>query len=230
VHVNGLLIDVDNVLYDSTFWDRWLFKLLNRFGVVGSYLCHERVWALDYLPAVNRGLVDYWVALRRYLISVGLTSAQIEEVVAASKIRHANSLESRRLFPAARIALLRLSSALPITLVANTFETGSQVSSNLRRSGISSNVASVLTSRDVGEFMHHEKFLKAALKKMSLRSQVHVGLVSKNSEILAQASQLGLSTIGVAIGAEMKCDWKFDRFEQLAENLGHQHTNQRMAS
>lgn len=230
MHVNGLLIDVDNVLYDSTFWDRWLFKLLNRFGVVGSYLCHEKVWALDYLPDVNRGLVDYWVALRRYLISVGLTTGQTEEFIAASRIRHTKSLESRRLFPVARIGLLRLSSALPITLVANTFETGSEVSANLRRSGISSNVVSVLTSRDVGEAMHDEKFLKAALKKMSLPSQIRVGVVSKNVDILAKASSLGLSTIGVAIGAELKCDWKFERFEQLAESLGYQHTNQRMAA
>ena len=229
MHVNGLLIDAENVLYDSTCWDRWLFKLLNRFGVVGSYLCHQKVWALDYLPDVNRGLIDYWVALRRYLISVGLTASQAEEVIAASRIRHTKSVESRRLFPAARIGLLRLSSAMPIALVANTFETGSQVSANLRRSGISSNVVNVLTSRDVGEAMPHEKFLRAALKKMSL-PQVRIGLVSKNVDVLAKAAQLGLSTIGVAIDPAIKCDGKFDRFEQLAESLGYQHTDRRMAA
>src|SRR6185295_15497297 len=90
--IRGLLFDMEDVLYDATLWRRWLLQLLCRMGVKRDYRAFYRTWDSEFLVDVHRGRRDYAEALQTFLLSQGLSWAQIDEVEAASRV-HGQELE-----------------------------------------------------------------------------------------------------------------------------------------
>src|SRR5262245_35636817 len=53
--IRGLLLEMDNVLYDATLWRRWLWHLVGRMGVHEEYDVFSWTWESRYLVDVHRG-------------------------------------------------------------------------------------------------------------------------------------------------------------------------------
>src|SRR5690348_9183710 len=85
--VRGLLFDMGDVLHDATLWRRWLFQLLGRIGLNARYRTLFRVWDEEFLGDVYRGRREYGEAFHAFLLSLGLSRGQIDEVQAASQAR-----------------------------------------------------------------------------------------------------------------------------------------------
>ena len=73
---------MDNVLFDATLWQRWLWHLVSRMGAAANYDDFCRTWDLKYLPDVYRGRRERAEAFEAFLLSVGLARGQVDEVQA----------------------------------------------------------------------------------------------------------------------------------------------------
>src|SRR5262249_39660427 len=106
--VQGFLFDMGDVLYDATAWRRWLLQLLSRMGLHAQYRTLFRIWDDEFLADVHRGRREYTEAFQSFLLSIGLSRAQIDEVQAASQARKRDLEAHVRPLPGVRSTIERL--------------------------------------------------------------------------------------------------------------------------
>jgi FMN phosphatase YigB (HAD superfamily) len=233
VNINAVLIDVEDVLFDCSWWHRWMHKLLARLGVVGKYdalMGKTSKWRTSYLPEVHRGQADFWQALQEHLGDLGLSCRQTQEVIAASRIQHRLFLDARRLTNVDRNQLMQMTNVIPVGLACNTFEQRKPFAKVLRRSGISDQVLTIVTSREVGHAMPDISFFSAACEAIQVSPSRNVALVSNNLTSLNAARELGMFTVGIGTDNALDQDLRFDQFEPFATSLLRQSNATRAAA
>src|SRR5262245_36817798 len=82
--LRAMLFELDNVLYDATSWQRWLWHLLSRLGVQRDFSSFCDILQRGYLVDAQRGSRDFSAAFHSFLVDWGLTAGQIDEVEASS--------------------------------------------------------------------------------------------------------------------------------------------------
>src|SRR5262245_20899714 len=108
--IKALVFEPEGVLYDATPRRRWLWQLVTRLGIQRTYDAFVQPWDVEFLPPVLRGEQSYATALHSFLLSLGLSAADLSEVEAAMPLRGQSLETGVRPLPGVARALSRLSS------------------------------------------------------------------------------------------------------------------------
>jgi HAD superfamily hydrolase (TIGR01509 family) len=215
--VRGLMFDFGGVLYDDTVWRRWLLRLLSHLGMRAHYRSFFHVLEHEYMVLVYTGRTDFCEALSRFLHSAGLSSGQIDEVLAACHGRRRELEESTRPLPGVRCTLARLKKlGLSLGLLSDSELPADEIRQRLDRFATSETFCSVVSSFDVGCTKPSPLGYQRTLREMGLPGE-QVAYVGHDPAELEGARRLGMATIAFNAPGETVADVQLDRFEQLTE-------------
>jgi HAD superfamily hydrolase (TIGR01509 family) len=218
--VAGLILDTDDVLYDATVWRRWLVQLLTRLGVHTTYTCLFRVWDREYLDDVYRGRRSFCEAFASFLLAIGLSRAQIDEVEAACQARRRLLEEGARPLPGVKTTLARLREAgLVLGVLANSEHRCDAIRRQLDRFGMADTFAAVVSSIDLGRAKPDPAAYLAALQQMNLRPE-QAAFVGHDTAELAGAAAAGVQTIAFNYDRDAQADVFLTRFDELLDVVG----------
>ena len=148
--IEHVVIEPAGILYDASLWSRWLLALLSRMGWRSGFRAFAQVLRSECLEAVYSGKTSRDQALRRFLRSLGLSTGQAEEVLAASCAWRRNLDNSLRPLPGARKAAIWLKQAgLGLSVLSDSEESAAGMSQRLAKLGFHDCFSTVLTSRDL---------------------------------------------------------------------------------
>jgi FMN phosphatase YigB (HAD superfamily) len=215
--VKGLLFDAGDVLYDTTDWRRWLLQLLKRLGVYANYRSLFYIWDHDFFSDVCRGRRDFREALEAFLLSIGLSRAQIDEVVAACQARRSQWETSTRPLPGVRSTLVQLQDAgIALGVVSDCELRAAELTERLARFGLGGLFAAVVSSLDLGRTMPHPVPYLAALADLKLKP-TQAAFVGHDLLGLTGALTIGMQTIAFNFDPEAEADVFIVRFNELIE-------------
>lgn len=218
--IDGLLLDACNVLYDDTQWRRWLLRLLARLGLHTNYCSFFRVWDRDYLDEVHAGRRPFGEALGDFLLSVGLSRGQIEEVMAACQAHRRSSQDCLRPLTGIRGTLEKLQRAgLVLGVISNCEHPADVLRGQLDQLLGGPLVAAVISSRDLERTMPDPACYRAALAALELPAD-RVAFVGHDPAQLAGAAAVGMPTIAFNWDADARADIYIDCFEELLPLAG----------
>jgi len=212
---SGVLFDVENVIYDGFQWRVWLFKLVTRMGLNTRYRLFYRAWEGDWLGRVCSGQIEYWEALRRFLVAAGMSHAQVDEVQAAGQTRYLAGLDRDRPFPGVAATLARLTqSGLSLGVLCNTSSSAADLSARLQRHGLKQYFRVLACSCDLGAALPDAGCYAAAIDRLALPAH-EVAYVGHRPTEIGGARAVGLATIAINYDADTQADTYLDRFDQL---------------
>lgn len=214
-HVRGLVFDMGDVLYDAGAWRRWLARLLARLGVDIDRNTLFRIWDQQYLDAVHRGIRPYHEAFAAFLHQLGLTSGQVDEVLAASWARK-RALESQVLPITGVLPALAELAAMGMRLgaLSDSEHPAAQLRRLLARLGLEKYFSSVVSSRDLGETKPAPACYQASLAALGLRP-AEAAFVGHDAIELAGAARLGMATIAFNFEPDAVADVYLFRIDAL---------------
>ncbi len=215
--IRGLLFDMGDVLHDATLWRRWLLQLLGRIGLQTTYRSFYHVWDRDFLADVHRGRREFGEAFSAFLLSAGLSPAQIDEVQAACQARRRQWEDTARTLPGVKPTLARLHAAGYVLGVLSDSEHSSAVlREQLDRFGIAGYFTAVVSSIDLGETKPQPIGYRTALERMNLLPE-QAAFVGHDALELAGAARVGLSTVAFNFDPDAKADVFIARFDELLD-------------
>ena len=215
--IAGLVFDAGDVLYDATVWRRWLLQLLARLGMHTNYRCFYHVWDHEYLLDVHRGRRDFCDAFRQFLLAVGLSSAQIDEVERACHGRRNQWLSTVRLLPGVRSTVARLRALeLPMTVLSDSEYSGDTIRQRLDRLGLKDAFAGVISSIDLGHTKPEPQCYQAALDVMGVDAAEAV-FVGHDTVELRGATEAGMQTVAFNFSPDAEADVFLARIEELVD-------------
>ena len=221
--LGGLLLDMGDVIHDTTVWRRWLTRLLARTGLVGPRAKGEdffRVWDRQYLGDVCRGRREFCEAFRAFLVSFGLTPAQVDEVDRACQARRRWLEADSQPLPGVRATLARLAEAgITLGVLTNSEHPSSALEEQLERFGLGGMFASVISSQDLGQVMPEPAGYFRSLRAMKLRAE-EAAFVGHDAAGLSGAAETGMQTIAFNYDADVAADVHLARFEELLDLVG----------
>jgi FMN phosphatase YigB (HAD superfamily) len=221
--VRGVLLDMEDVIHDATAWKRWLAKLLARTGLVGPRAQGKdffRAWDRQYLGDVCRGRREFCEAFRAFLVSFGLTPAQIDEVHRACQTQRRRLEAESPPLPGVRATLMRLGDAgVVLGVLTNSEHPAGILEEQLARFGVGGVFASVISSRDLGQAMPEPAGYLRSLRAMELRAG-ETAFVGHDAAGLSGAAELGMPTIAFNYEADVAADVYLARFEELLDLVG----------
>ncbi|MBN1908843.1 MAG: HAD family hydrolase [Pirellulales bacterium] len=215
--VRGLLFDFGNVLYDNTAWRRWLLSLLGRFGLRADYQAFYRIWDREYSGDVHSGHCHWATAFRTFLISFGVTGAQLDEVMLACQAQQRRCEATARPLPNVRSTLAQLDArGLKLAILADSRSPASDLHRLLDRLALGNRFVSVLGTCDVGHAMPDPAGYLASLAAMGLAAE-EVAFVGHNAVTLVGAAEVGMQTVAFNHEPDALADAYLDRFGQLLD-------------
>jgi HAD superfamily hydrolase (TIGR01509 family) len=215
--VRGLLFDMGDVLYDATLWRRWLFQLLGRMGLHAHYRTMFRVWDEEFLDDVHRGRREFAEAFQAFLLSLGLSRGQSDEVQAASQARKRELEMGARPLPGVRDTVERLAArGIKLAVLSDAEQSGDELQTQLARLGLAGRFSPVISSIDLEYTKPSAVCYRAALSSMELPTQT-VAFVGHDGAELAGARAVGLRTIAYNYDAGAAADHYLTRFEELLQ-------------
>ncbi len=215
--VAGLLVDLCGVLYDDSTWPRWLLRLVQRLGLHTTYTPFFRVWRREYLDRVKRQELEYWQALRLFLLSSGLTNGQIDEVEAASHAQQRVNAAEILPLPGVVNVLTRLHELdIPLTLLSSSYLDTRHVYQRLDTLGLESYFESVLSVPDVWQAYPGRSAFEVAAEATQLPPH-RLGFVGRDSATLAEAGDCGIRRIAVNYDDDALADVFIGSFDRLLD-------------
>lgn len=215
--VQGLLFDMGDVLYDATGWRRWLLQLLARMGLHTHYRTLYHIWDDDFLADVYRGRREYQEAFQAFLLSIGLSRGQIDEVQAASQARKRDLEANARPLPGVRRTVARLAAGgLTLGVLCDSEQDGDGLRAQLGRLGLGGHFSTVLSSIDLAYTKPSPVCYRAALAEMELEAD-EVAFVGHDGEELVGARAVGLQTVAFNYEPRAVADHYLTRFEELLD-------------
>ncbi len=215
--VRALVFDMGDVLYDASMWRRWLFQLLARHGLRSNFQAFYAVWEYDYLPQINTGAEDYWVAMRRFLLAAGLPSGSCEEIIAAGLAKRRRFQQTIRPLTGVQNALAALATqGFQLAAVSNTPETGEELFDKLQRLNIDRYFSTCVSSLDVGHSMPHGAVYTRALNSLQC-IPADAAFVGHTPFELAGATAIGMHTLSVNCPPEISATWRLETFGQIVD-------------
>ncbi|MFH1264875.1 MAG: HAD family hydrolase [Planctomycetota bacterium] len=217
---SGLLFDMGDVLYDATLWRRWLLRVLSRLGLHTNYRSFYHVWDHDFLDDVHRGRREFSEAFGAFLLSVGLSAGQIDEVEAACQARRDQWEQTARLLPGVKTTLAKLhASGVVMGVLSDSQHPAGVLVERLCRLGVGDFFKAVVSSIDLERIKPDSICYRTVLEAMG-RPAEQVAFVGHDTEELAGAAKAGLSTIAFNYDPDAKADVFLARFEELLQLVG----------
>jgi FMN phosphatase YigB (HAD superfamily) len=221
--IGGLLIEYGGVLYDDTVWQRWLWQVLARLGLHANYGVFFHVWQHEYLDDVHRGRRDLCEALEAFLLSVGLSRGQIDEVEAACRSRRLQLEEETKPLPGVKAALRQLNkNKLLLAVSAESDHPAELLQHRLERSGLSALFVAVVSSAELGATKPNPVSYLAALETMKLPAE-RVAYLGHDTGALAGAAEVGMHTVAFNFDHDAQADVYLGHFEELIQAVGTPH-------
>lgn len=215
IKLQGLLFEMDDVLHDATAWRRWLLQLLARMGLNTRYRSFFRVWDDEYLDDVHCGRREMGEAFRSFLLSAGLTHAQIDEVVAAGQARKRHLESTLRPLPGVRTTIERLAQrGVVLGVLTDSNCSGDEVRQTLGRLGLGERFSVVLSSLDLERTKPDAFCYRSALGQMGLEPR-QVAFVGHAADDLNGARRAGLQTVAFHRGSGVTASRPLNRFDEL---------------
>lgn len=215
-HIRGMLFEPANVFYDDTLWRRWLLKVLSKMGLHTHYHVFFAVWQSDYVPQVHRGEKSFSTVLREFLAATGFVSAQIEELVAATKAQRLRFEAEHRLLPGVARGLAALKrSGLRLAVSTDSAFTAAEVQHKLHRLGLGGFFEGVVSSRDLSLSKPRPECYQAAVNVLGLPA-AEVAFVSYHPVHLAGARDFGLTPIANHCSLVDESLISIERFDELS--------------
>jgi HAD superfamily hydrolase (TIGR01509 family) len=213
--IRGLLFDMGDVLCDDTLWRRWLLQLLGHLGLHTHYRAFYHIWDHEYYDAVCRGQRDFGEAFEAFLLAVGLTRGQIDEVEAACHARRRQLGITARPLPGVRptLAQLRLAN-VTLGILTNSEHPSEAIRRHFESFGIADVFSTILSSLDLGYTMPSHECYCAALQQMHLPAN-QVAFVGHDSAELTGAGKAGMTTIAFNYAPDAVADVFISRFDEL---------------
>ncbi len=213
--VSGLLFDACDVLYDDTAWRRWLLRVLSRLGLHTNYRSFYHVWKHDFLDDVYRGRREFSEAFQAFLLSAGLSRAQVDEVQAACQARRSQWEATARPLPGVKSTLNRLRAAgVAMGVLSDSEHPATMLTERLERIGLGGLFKAVVSSIDLERTKPDPICYRTALRAMSLSAH-EVAFVGHDTEELAGAANVGMPTVAVNYDPDAQADALIARFEEL---------------
>ena len=217
--ISAVIFDLCGVLYDDTVWRRWLLRVVGRMGLHTHYTSFFRVWERDYLDEVKRGRLEFWGALRLFLLSSGLTSAQIDEVGAAAHAQRRQSEQQIRPLPGVIKTLSQLSSwNVQLLLLSNSCLHHNEVQDRLKRLGLAGRFDAVLSTFDLGQRFGSADCFRLAVQRLQCEPR-QIGYVGRDTLALREAATTGMITVAFNNDDDAHADAYIDSFPELVEVL-----------
>jgi len=218
----GIVFDTADVLYDDTLWRRRLWQLAARLGVRAEYACWFEPWDRTYLPAVHCGRREPIEALHAFLLSAGLTWAQIDEIAADSLLDRRQLAAGLRPLPGVVATITRLAElGIPLVAWADSAEPAECLAERLDRLGLAGRFRACFTSFDLEAAQPDPRCYRAALECLHAAAgdTLYVGHDPRH---LAGARLAGLVTVAFNHAAGATADHVLEQFaELLALAVGH---------
>ena len=204
-----------NVLYDDTVWRRWLLRVLGRLGLHTNYRSFFHVWEHDFLPDVYRGRREFCEAFGTFLLSAGLSPAQIDEVEAACQTRRNQWEATARLLPGVKSTLQKLHAAgMVMGVLSNSEHPATTLVERLQRLGVGGVFKAVVSSIDLERTKPDPVCYLSAARVMELPVD-RVVFVGHDADELVGAKRVGMSTIAFNSDPQAKADVFLTRFDEL---------------
>jgi HAD superfamily hydrolase (TIGR01509 family) len=211
----ALLFEMENVLYDATLWQRWLWQLMTRLGWQRDFRSFTSIWQRGYLHDVHCGSRDFADAMRSFLVDSGLTTGQIDEVEGASSARRREFTETIRPLPGVAKTLGRLSaSGVALGVLSNSEASAEELHGRLDKLGLKGRFRFVCSSRDLQHAKPEPACYQAALDLLKLPAS-EVALVACLQDDLSGAAVVGLRSFAVNAETSVKANHCLRRFDEL---------------
>ena len=218
--VAGLLFDMGDVLYDATLWRRWLLRVLSQLGVHTSYRSFFHIWDHDFLDDVYRGRREFCEAFQAFLLSAGLSPAQIDEVEAACQSRRNEWELTARPLPGVKATLEKLhADGVVMGVLSDSEYPASVLNQRLERLGLGGLFHTVVSSLDLERIKPDPVGYHTALRAMELPSD-RAAFVGHDAEELLGAAGVGMATIAFNYDPDAEADVFINRFEELLPLVG----------
>lgn len=212
---DALLFDMGDVLYDATLWRRWLWRFLRGMGVSHTYDALFAIWDDDHLDAVHRGQGDYATAFLQFLAELKLSRAQIDEVVAASRIRKRELESESRPLAGVRATIDRLVAlGVPLGVVSDSESPADKLQELLARIGLRDAFSTVVSSRDLGCTKPDPRCYRAALDALGVSAEF-AAFVGHDAVELAGARAVGLAAIAFNESPGCEAEIHLQHFREL---------------
>ena len=212
--VGAIVFDVPDVLYDATFWRRWLLQLVGHLGIRLGYAEFHRAWDA-HLVDVHRGRREHAEALETFLLSVGLSWAQVDEIEAASRIQRQNLELGVRPLPGVVRTLDELARlGLSLAAWADTPLVAGKLAERLGRLLPHARFDAVLTSFELEATQPDPRCYQALLDLLGL-SAAQAVYVGHDTAHLAGARSCGLRTVAFNYEPAAGADHYLTRFDDL---------------
>lgn len=211
-----MIFDVGDILYDATYWRRWLTSAINERGIPLTYEQLVVDWERLLVP-VYTGHLPYWSQLDRLLSKYGLT--QIEKEQLTSEARHQAQIakDGRVPLPLVPETLARLHESKVVLVALSDNESGEKsVRETLQQLTIEPYFAAVLSSRDLGFAKPHPRAFDAAVRASSI-SQELCAFVGHDIDELEGAKHFGLSTIAYNHAPGATANFFIAQFDELLQ-------------
>lgn len=212
--LRGIVFDAPDVLYDATAWRRWLWRLIGHFGRNVEYAEFSRTWDADYLVEVHCGRRELTEAFEAFLLSLGLTWGQIDEIEAASRIQLESQVHARP-WPGVVKTLGKLAAnGLPLVAWADLPQTGAQLGEFFAQLGLADNFCATLTSLDCESTQPAVQSYQRMVSALELPA-AEILYVGHDRVHLAAAQAFGLRTAAVNYLPGANADWMLSCCEDL---------------
>jgi putative hydrolase of the HAD superfamily len=217
--VDAIVFDTADVLFDATYWPRKLARLVNRMGVSARYQEFIARWERDFLPEVCRGRREYEEALQSFLLTWGLSWANIDEIEADGRIQRRHAEHEVRTFPGVARTLRALAlRGYRLAAWADSCEPAANVAAQLDRLGLSGVFGSILCSADLEVSQPDPQCYQACIAALGVAGE-RMGYVGHDADHLAAAKAAGLVTVAYNHPPAATADYYLPQFDTLLSLL-----------
>ena len=205
LHLDAILFESDNVLYDASAWWRWFSRLISSHGV---YVDHDtlcEIWKRDYLPSTKCGC-GRWQALCDLLESIGIDKASIQEIHLAARPKWREFESGLRPLPGVVQTISQLNARQIKLAVMNTSgRNGAEFADQLARLQMDRCFSFQFTMDQITPSPTEAHLLNFAGNLLGHAGQV-IAIVGKYRTTLETAKQLGWLTISCQGWPEILAD------------------------
>lgn len=212
--LRGIVFDAPDVLYDATAWRRWLWRLIGHFGRSIDYAEFARSWDVGYLVDVHCGRREITEAFESFLLSLGLTWGQIDEIEAAGRVQLESEVHARP-WPGVVRTIGKLSGdGVPLVAWADLPQSGPQVGEFFAHLGLGESFCAVLTSFDCESTQPDIRCYECITAALEL-PPAGILYVGHDAQHLAAARAFGLKTAAVNYMPGASADWMLSCCEDI---------------
>ncbi len=220
--IDAILFDTADVLYDATHWPRRLVRLINALGLSIGYEEFIGRWEREFLHAVHCGRREYDEAFQSFLLSLGLSWAQVDEVDAVGRAeRHDFQHAPRPLRGVVRTITRLHECGIRMAAWADSSRPAAMTRKRLDQLGLADKFCQVLSSFDLEAAQPDAACYRAGLSALECPAD-RTAYVGHDAAHLDGAQAAGFHTVAFNYPNGVTADYHLAQFDDLLSLLAGQ--------